>query len=64
MTVPSGGRGFERDDRLTGKEDESRYFGNRGSLPILYTNCESCDAWMLEHEDWPEHMMFAIREDG
>lgn len=31
-----------------------------GKLPIIYSNCESCDAWMMEGEDLEAEMHFQI----
>lgn len=33
-----------------------------GKLPLVYTNCESCDAWMLEGEDVDGEIYFHLTQ--
>lgn len=35
-----------------------------GKLPVFYTNCEPCDAWMLDGGDYESEMHFKIEKSG
>ncbi len=33
-----------------------------GKLPVIYSNCESCDAWMMEGDEGDAEMYFKIKD--